>query len=135
VVRAWTVPCLRRVSHLAYGAVGDEDADAETLMSFALEGAATVDDGEDWVATHTSKRTIPISLPTIGDIPDLDSDSPSHSLATASLSSPSKADQKEVMPDLDDIPDMDDDDDEDGMGGAALVEEEDDAALKSVAKP
>ena len=32
------------------------------------------------------------------------------------------------MPDMDDIPDMDDDD-EDGMGGG-LVEEEDDAALK-----
>ena len=33
------------------------------------------------------------------------------------------------MPDMDDIPDMDDDDD--GMGGG-LVEEEDDAALKPI---
>lgn len=48
------VPCLRRVSQLAYGNGVDEDA--ETLMSFALDGAETGDsDGEDWVATHTSK--------------------------------------------------------------------------------
>ncbi|SGY15147.1 BQ5605_C013g07267 [Microbotryum silenes-dioicae] len=50
------VPCLRRVSQLAFGG-GGADEDAETMMSFAqdLDGRGA-DDGEDWVATHTSSK-------------------------------------------------------------------------------
>lgn len=123
-------------------------------MSFALDGATTGDsDGEEWVATHTSKGTFDSSLqilatqtnlsfsrtdpsatpsiPTIGDIPDLDSISPlSDTLAATDLNS-TKVEAIEEMPDMDDIPDMDD---EDGMGGGGLVEEEDEAALKPVAR-
>lgn len=42
------VPCLRRVSQLAYGSNGADD-DTEEIMSFALAGGDTDD---DWVATH-----------------------------------------------------------------------------------
>lgn len=145
---------MRRVSQLAYANGVDEDA--ETLMSFALEGAGAGDsDGEEWVATHTSKGTFrstlhiqvfasnhPLSsvdptaipsIPTIGDIPDLDSISTlSDTLATTDLNT-SKVETIEEMPDMDDIPDMDDED-EDGLGGGGLVEEEDEAALKPIVR-
>ena len=70
---------------------------------------------------------MPSSVPSIGDIPDLDApatdaDSVSASLANTSLDS---APAPEEMPDMDDIPDMDDDDLESG----GLVEEDDDAAV------
>lgn len=131
------------MSQLAYG--GDGDEDSETLMSFALDSAAAGDsDGEDWVATHTSKgapnrpRALPLvrsrpsppdpaapkQAPTIGDIPDLDA-APVASLSSA-LSATSLSAAADEMPDMDDIPDMDDED----AAGGGLVEEEDDAALK-----
>ncbi|KDE05712.1 hypothetical protein MVLG_03946 [Microbotryum lychnidis-dioicae p1A1 Lamole] len=125
------VPCLRRVSQLAFGG-GGADEDAETMMSFAqdLDGRGA-DDGEDWVATHTSSKD-PMATkaaPAMGDIPDLE-----EALASTLLSSGAKtvdADEQEPeeMPDMDDIPDIDDDD-EDGMGGG-LVEEEDESALRA----
>ncbi|KAM0750688.1 hypothetical protein T439DRAFT_314015 [Meredithblackwellia eburnea MCA 4105] len=124
------VPCLRRVSQLAYGS-GDGDEDSETLMSFAAEAAtAAGDDDEDWVATHTSKDSAPKAAPTIGDIPDLDGPVASLSLSDSSAPASASVDQAEEIPNLDDIPDMDDED----AGGAGLVEEEDDAALPTPAQ-
>lgn len=48
---ARTVPCLRRVSQLNYGAGKDDEGDL--MMSFGAEGDGK--DGDDeWVATHSS---------------------------------------------------------------------------------
>lgn len=147
------MPCLRRVSQLAYGS-GDGEEDSETLMSFALDSAAPGDDDDDWVATHTSRGaplspylrplatptnhssvtdpSAPTKIPTIGDIPDLDASVGSLETGLAGTrldgSGSAAGGGLEEMPDMDDIPDMDDDDAE----GGGLVEEEDDAALKPV---
>jgi hypothetical protein len=59
-VITFTVPCLRRVSQLAYGGNGDEDV--EIMMSFAVEGGTSDGGEEDWVATHTSKGAVYFSL-------------------------------------------------------------------------
>lgn len=56
IMRGGVVPCLRRVSQLAYANGVDEDS--ETMLSFALDSATSGSDGdEEWVATHTSKGT------------------------------------------------------------------------------
>ncbi|ORY86748.1 autophagocytosis associated protein [Leucosporidium creatinivorum] len=130
------VPCLRRVSQLAYGGGLRGAEDGETMISFAEEAAAAAggaDDEEDWVATHTTGKDgpTPSSAPIIGDIPDdapPSSQSLSSQFAATSLGGGGGED-KEEMPDLDDIPDMSDDEDE-GLGGGGVVEEEDEAALK-----
>lgn len=54
-----TVPCLRRVSQLAYGGGVPGAEEGETMLSFAEEAAAAAGgegDDEDWVATHTSGK-------------------------------------------------------------------------------
>lgn len=55
LMRFYLVPCLRRVSQLAYAGEGDQES--ETLINFGLEmeGGVTNDNDQEWVATHTSK--------------------------------------------------------------------------------
>lgn len=66
----------------------------------------------------------PRPIATIGDIPDLDSLHLSPSSSSPTKSAP--VGKPEEMPDMDDIPDMDDS--EDDMAGG-LVEEEDEAVV------
>ncbi|POW17834.1 hypothetical protein PSHT_06244 [Puccinia striiformis] len=61
------VACLRRASQMVYT---DKDEDAETMMSFAAEGAVGADD-EEWAVTHTT-RSAQSAAADIGDIPDLE---------------------------------------------------------------
>ncbi|GAA5985157.1 hypothetical protein JCM10908_002548 [Rhodotorula pacifica] len=130
------VPCLRRVSQLDQQGGGAHDEYAEMLMDLAEE-AGDAADGDEWVATHTNAKdpNASSSMPAIADIPDADDStapsSSSHAARTSDVNNLSsrlaetsiKADE---IPDLDDIPDMDDE--EEGTGG--LIEEDDDAAVK-----
>ncbi|KAH8915055.1 hypothetical protein BT69DRAFT_1252180 [Atractiella rhizophila] len=127
------VPCLRRVSQMIYT---DADEDAETMMSFAAEGA--VKDEDDWVTTHTNRESEGSSQPIreIKDIPDLDHSFPtadadvSSAMAHLSMDN-SKAVEDEAIPDMDDIPEIDDMEEfEDG----GVREEEDQATLKRSAE-
>ncbi|OAV96037.1 hypothetical protein PTTG_02289 [Puccinia triticina 1-1 BBBD Race 1] len=121
------VACLRRASQMVYT---DKDEDAETMMSFAAEGAVGADD-EEWAVTHTTRPT-QSAAHDIGDIPDLD-----HNVNSLSLSADTGAGRnpdpsnnaEEAIPNLDDIPDMDDD-----LGDAGgVVEAEDDATASTQA--
>lgn len=117
------VACLRRASQMVYT---DKDEDAETMMSFAAEGAVGADD-EEWAVTHTT-RPAQSAAHDIGDIPDIDQNVNSLSLSTAAETgrhpdATSTHPDAEAIPNLDDIPDMDDD-----LGDAGgIVEADDDA--------
>ncbi|KNZ60496.1 autophagy-related protein 3 [Puccinia sorghi] len=119
----WPVACLRRASQMVYT---DKDEDAETMMSFAAEGAVGADD-EEWAVTHTT-RPAQSAAHDIGDIPDIDQNVNSLSLSAADHAAGRHPDAtsnnpEEAIPNLDDIPDMDDD-----LGDAGgIVEAEDDA--------
>ncbi|KAI9620674.1 hypothetical protein KEM48_008023 [Puccinia striiformis f. sp. tritici PST-130] len=103
----------------------DKDEDAETMMSFAAEGAVGADD-EEWAVTHTT-RSAQSAAADIGDIPDLE-----QNVNSLSLTANDGNGGRDVMgeyqprgsyPGYDDIPDMDDD-----LGEAGgVVEAEDDA--------
>ncbi|KAJ8076352.1 E2-like enzyme [Marasmius sp. AFHP31] len=100
------VPCLRRATSLAYT---DADEDAERLLSFEDDGAG----GDDWVETHAGRKSTMASASNpaeIADIPDDGADEISAGVGGMSL----KQDAKEEVPDLDDIPDMEEDDLDDG---------------------
>lgn len=129
-LRRCLVPCLRRATSLAYT---DADEDAEKLLSFAVDESKD-EQGEEWVQTHagrgTSARSLtyqcllanamatvvtdPSANPTsIQEIPDLDGpdDNGSPSLPTRELSSLSLGSKDATpaigtIPDLDEIPDM-----------------------------
>lgn len=104
---------------------------AHCCWSFVLLFPSLLSRADSGVAEPPSTRT---QTQEMGDIPDLDSASPSSTaeiagqMAATSLSAKEDKDE-DKMPDMDDIPDMSDDE-EDGMGGSKLVEEEDEAALK-----
>jgi len=118
------VPCLRRATSLAYT---DADEDAERLISFADSGSKDKDD--EWVETHAGRTSVdPAANPgIIDDIPDLDGPSSvSNNLGSLSLGDgdPSKGDGEipADIPDMDDIPDME----EEGLEG-----DEDEATAKA----
>ncbi|MBW0467128.1 hypothetical protein O181_006843 [Austropuccinia psidii MF-1] len=119
------IACLRRASQMVYT---DQDEDAETMMSFAAEGAVGADE-EEWAVTHTT-RTSQSAVPEIGDIPDLDSNINSLSLSSANIANQITSHGNggdDAIPNMDDIPDIDDD-----LGDAGgLVEAEDDAIAPS----
>jgi len=108
------VPCLRRATSLAYT---DADEDAERLLSFSdASGASTSGDGDEWVETHAGRRSALVSLQNQGeirDIPDLDGTGDiAHVIGGIHLTDGSgTGKEKEVseIPDLDDIPDMEED--------------------------
>ncbi|KAF7321858.1 Autophagy-related protein 3 [Mycena kentingensis (nom. inval.)] len=105
------VPCLRRATSLAYT---DADEDAERLLSFGDSTGA-----DEWVETHAGRKinTDANNPGTIDDIPDLDHDAAEESV-TQGVGSMSLGGGAADVPDIDDIPDME----EEGL------EEEDDAA-------
>merc|ERR1711939_116818 len=130
------VPCLRRVSQLNYGAGKDDEGDL--MMSFGAEGDGK--DGDDeWVATHSSAEGGESSriAQEIGDIPDMEADDATVDKVTAQMASTGLAvdsaeqSDDEKMPDLDDIPDIDDDDlSAPANVSGTVVEEEDDAVAQ-----
>ncbi|KAJ7693348.1 autophagocytosis associated protein [Mycena rosella] len=110
------VPCLRRATSLAYT---DADEDAERLLSF---GDST--GGDDWVETHAGRKAnLDAANPgQIDDIPDLDAAADE---AVAQRVAALAIDPGEI-PDMDDIPDMEED---------GLEEEEDEATAAPKAAP
>ncbi|KAH8814645.1 putative E2-like enzyme [Flagelloscypha sp. PMI_526] len=110
------VPCLRRATSLAYT---DADEDAERLLSFSAGDSGDKDD--EWVETHAGRKanTDAANPGDIADIPDLDTDEVTKGVDDLQVAG--------EIPDMDDIPDMEED---------GLEEEEDDAAAapKSSAK-
>ncbi|GJJ06433.1 hypothetical protein Clacol_000625 [Clathrus columnatus] len=115
------VPCLRRATSLAYT---DADEDAERLVSFAEGGSKDKDD--EWVETHAGRKAGDPSSAAgvIDDIPDLDGPaSITGNMNTLNLNGggPTSADDSGIIPDLDDIPDMEEEN---------LEAEEDEATAK-----
>ena len=114
------VPCLRRAASLAYT---DADEDAERLVT--ADGTAG-GDGDEWVETHAGRKPShgANAAGEIDDIPDAD-DGPTES-ATGALAGMSLSDSQAPadIPDMDEIPDME----EDLEGG-------DDEATAAPAKP
>ncbi|PPQ84214.1 hypothetical protein CVT25_002157 [Psilocybe cyanescens] len=108
------VPCLRRATSLAY------TEDDERLISFADSSTPSAE-GDEWVETHagrkSSKDAAGADHSEIAEIPDLEipGDGDAHDLAAGmgSLSLGNQAGEHEI-PDLDDIPDMEEEDLEDG---------------------
>jgi len=119
------VPCLRRATSLAYT---DADEDAERMVSFGMdEGSDSKED--EWVETHAGRAARDTAHPgDISDIPDADDhDSdhghhqPSVSKVMANLSLGGPPPVAAAIPDLDDIPDMEEDDLEGGVDDAAAA--------------
>ncbi|KAF8658245.1 hypothetical protein AX16_002021 [Volvariella volvacea WC 439] len=107
------VPCLRRATSLAYT---DADEDAERLVSFA-GGSAPSGVTDDWVETHTGRKSTLDSLTNaadIDDIPDLDGHDPDAITKGISNMSLDPGADNTATPDLDDIPDMEEEDLEGG---------------------
>lgn len=123
------VPCLRRATSLAYT---DADEDAERLLSFAdgAPGSTHDTDGDEWVETHAGRKSTLDSLQNpgeISDIPDLDNgDGLANGMSGLNLGGDHSGKEKEVVeiPDLDDIPDMEE-----------IMEDEDEAIAAPKSKP
>lgn len=106
------VPCLRRATSLAYT---DADEDAERLLSFADTGS-TAPEGDEWVETHTGRKSTLDSIQNPGeidDIPDLDGvgevTSGVSGMGLSGSGENGKERESSEIPDLDDIPDMEED--------------------------
>lgn len=107
------VPCLRRATALAYT---DEDEDAERLLTFG-DLSATGNAEDEWVETHTGRAAGSNEAAASGDIdeiPDVDGDDHadegmSRGMGGLSLSS-GKDSVPAAIPDMDDIPDMEEED-------------------------
>lgn len=133
------VPCIRRVSQMRnYSGADDGDEDKETLMTFKAEELLDEPDspGDEWVATHTSSNRKASGIASAGSIPDIPdaaaqggddasgsagTGGPSGKMNSLSVDSTSSS---SAIPNMDDIPDIDDDE----AGGAGVVEPEDEAA-------
>lgn len=115
------VPCLRRATSLAYT---DADEDAERLLSF--DESTSGDKEEEWVQTHAGRTARDTTDPVnISDIPDADDHGSDHEHQLPSISKglsdlrlssgqSSQAARGAAVPDLDEIPDME----EEGLEGA-----------------
>lgn len=119
------VPCLRRATSLAY------TDDTERLVSFTDEGSKNKDD--EWVETHAGRSLMDsASNPgVIDDIPDLDGLTPvTQNLNSLNLDragpSHTEGESSGEIPDMDDIPDME----EEGLEG-----DEDEATAKPPTQP
>jgi len=104
------VPCLRRATSLAYT---DADEDAERLLNFG-DSSAT-DEADEWVETHAGrKHTVDsaVNAGEIEDIPDLDGPGDTDGVAGAmsGLNLGTTHGAVAEIPDMDEIPDMEEDD-------------------------
>jgi ubiquitin-like-conjugating enzyme ATG3 len=107
------VPCLRRATSLAYT---DADEDAERLLSFG-DSSATGDEADEWVETHAGRNPTmdsAVNAGDIDDIPDLDGPGEAEGVTSAmsglNLGTTSGAAAVGEIPDMDEIPDMEEDD-------------------------
>lgn len=106
------VPCLRRATSLAYT---DADEDAERLLSFADSSTPSAD-GDEWVETHAGRKVTKESMADhheIAEIPDIDGPGDDITSGIGSMSLRTTGNEPEI-PDLDDIPDMEEEGLEDG---------------------
>ncbi|THU94195.1 hypothetical protein K435DRAFT_966985 [Dendrothele bispora CBS 962.96] len=96
------VPCLRRASSLAYT---DAEEDAERLLTFDDSGPS---DGDEWVETHAGRKSnMDASNP--GEIKDIPDDGHQDDL-TSGMGGLSVDEVPGEIPDMDDIPDMEEED-------------------------
>jgi len=116
------VPCLRRAQSLAYT---DADEDAEKLLDLSEGG----DQADEWVQTHAGRAARVNAADDIEAIPDMDGPSESPKMPTKQLGSLSLDADTSIanIPDMDEIPDMEEEDLE-GAEDAATA-----APAKSVA--
>jgi ubiquitin-like-conjugating enzyme ATG3 len=121
-------PCLRRATSLAYTGA---DEDVERLFPFAdgAPGSTHGADSEEWVETHAGRKSAMNSLQNAGeisDIPDLDNvDGVANGVSALNLGGDHSAKNREVVeiPDLDNLPDMED-----------IMEDEDEATAAPKSK-
>jgi ubiquitin-like-conjugating enzyme ATG3 len=106
------VPCLRRATSLAYT---DADEDAERLLNFGDSSAGN--EADEWVETHAGRNhTIDsaVNAGDIEDIPDLDGPGDGEGMSSAmsglNLGSTPGGGAVGEIPDMDEIPDMEEDD-------------------------
>ncbi|KAF5343473.1 hypothetical protein D9757_014237 [Collybiopsis confluens] len=112
------VPCLRRATSLAYT---DADEDAERLLSFGDSSGGS--DGDEWVETHAGRKPNLDSAANPGEIADIPDDSAhDDDLATGveGISLGTVPPTSEI-PDIDDIPDMEEEDLEEGDEATAVM--------------
>ena len=119
------MPCLRRATALAYT---DADEDSEKLLSFGGDGG---DKEDEWVQTHAGRRAslssiattkadnlvieaVEVNPQTIDDIPDDEA----LSKEVSALNLGGRPSTEAAIPDMDDIPDMEE---EDLEGSSAAV--------------
>jgi ubiquitin-like-conjugating enzyme ATG3 len=107
------VPCLRRATSLAYT---DADEDAERLLNFG-DSSATGDEADEWVETHAGRKTTmdsAVNAVEIADIPDIDGPGEEEGVTRAmgglNLGTTPGAGAVGEIPDMDEIPDMEEDD-------------------------
>lgn len=103
------VPCLRRATSLAYT---DADEDAERLVPTGAMGGNAGEE-EDWVETHAGRKANLDSAANPGnidDIPDADDDEQGNDLSGRLGNVSLGGKEVEEIPDMDDIPDMEEDD-------------------------
>lgn len=106
------VPCLRRATSLAYT---DADEDAERLLNFGDSAAG--EEADEWVETHAGRKATTDSAVNAGDIEDIpDLDGPGEAEGVTSAmgamnigSSSAAAGAVGEIPDMDEIPDMEED--------------------------
>ncbi|EMD37691.1 E2-like enzyme [Gelatoporia subvermispora B] len=105
------VPCLRRATALAYT---DADEDAERLLSFG-DLSSTGNEADEWVETHTGRANTHDSAANPGEIdeiPDADDGAGDGGVSGAmgGLSLGDQGASAGEIPDMDDIPDMEEED-------------------------
>lgn len=106
------VPCLRRATSLAYT---DADEDAERLLNFG-DASGTGGEVDEWVETHAGRKATQDSALNAGDIddiPDADGDGEAegvtHAMGNLNIAHGGGGSTVGEIPDMDEIPDMEED--------------------------
>jgi ubiquitin-like-conjugating enzyme ATG3 len=110
------VPCLRRATSLAYT---DADEDAERLLNFG-DTSSTGNEVDEWVETHAGRKGTTDNADNAGDIDDIpDLDGPGEatgitntmgSMSLGAGTTSAGAGAAGEIPDMDEIPDMEEED-------------------------